>query len=72
MALSHQLVDIVVGGLVATVSFTVLGFVLTPSYAVAMGAFFAATYYFSRNPWGSPDGEQYNERIDEFYDRLLP
>jgi hypothetical protein len=72
MPLSHQLADILVGGLVATVSFTLLGFVLAPSYAVAMGAFFAAMYYFSRNPWGSPDGEKYNDSIDDFYDRLLP
>jgi hypothetical protein len=29
-------------------------------------------YYFSRNPWGSSNGEAYNEWIDELYDRYLP
>jgi hypothetical protein len=29
-------------------------------------------YYFSRNPWGSQRGDEYNEAIDDLYDRYLP
>jgi hypothetical protein len=72
MSLTHQVADIAVGGLVAGLSTFLLGAVLAPSFAVTVGAFLAAMYYFSRNPWGSPDGQKYNDAIDEFYDRLLP
>jgi len=37
-----------------------------------LATLFAAVYYFSRNPWGSPRGDAYNEWIDELYDRFLP
>jgi hypothetical protein len=72
MTLAYQVVDIVVGGLLAAVSTVVLGAVIGPSGALALGAFAAAAYYFSRNPWGLPDGDRYNETIDAVYDRYLP
>jgi len=72
MALKFQIVDILLGGLLAGVGTFALSAVVSPSFAVALGAFFAAMFYFSRNPWGSPDGDEYNDRIDEFYDRYLP
>jgi hypothetical protein len=72
MSLTHQIADILVGGLLAGLATFLLGAVIAPYLAVAMGAFFAAMYYFSRNPWGSPNGDQYNDAIDDVYDRFLP
>lgn len=72
MSFKFQVVDILLGGLLAGVGTFVLGAVVSPSLAVTLGAFFAAMFYFSRNPWGSPDGAAYNDRIDDFYDQLLP
>lgn len=72
MSLTHQIADIVIGGVLAGVATFVLGAVVQPYLAISMGAFFAAMYYFSRNPWGSPNGAQYNQAIDDFYDRFLP
>ena len=72
MSLKFQIVDILLGGLLAGAGTFVLSAVVRPSLAVALGAFFAAMFYFSRNPWGSPDGAAYNDRIDDFYDKFLP
>ena len=30
------------------------------------------TLKYSRNPWGSQRGDEYNEAIDDLYDRYLP
>ncbi len=72
MSLIHQVADVVIGGLIAGVSTFAFGAVMQAYLAVSVGAFLAATFYFSRNPWGSPDGDQYNEMIDDVYDRYLP
>jgi len=54
-------------------SSTVLwGLVAPPGVALWLATLFAAVYYFSRNPWGSPRGDAYNEWIDGLYDRYLP
>jgi len=72
MSLAHQVADVVIGGLVAGVSTFLFGAVMQAYLAISIGAFLAATFYFSRNPWGSPDGDRYNELIDDVYDRYLP
>jgi hypothetical protein len=72
MSLTYQIADIVIGGLVAGLMTFALGAVISPYLAIAMGAFFAAMYYFSRNPWGSPNGDEYNDAIDDVYERFLP
>jgi hypothetical protein len=72
MSLKFQIADILLGSLLAGAGTFVLGAVIAPSTAVALGAFFAAMYYFSRNPWGSPDGAEYNDRIDDLYEQYLP
>jgi hypothetical protein len=72
MSLLHQIVDIVIGGLLAGVMTFALSAIIAPYLAISMGAFFAAMYYFSRNPWGSPNGDEYNDAIDEFYESVLP
>ena len=72
MSFIHQVADVVIGGLIAGVSTFGFGAVMQAYLAVSVGAFLAATFYFSRNPWGSPDGDQYNEMIDDVYDRYLP
>lgn len=71
MSVVHQLVDVVVAGLLAGITAFLVS-AIDPSIAVTMGVILACMYYFSRNPWGSQDGEKYNERIDEVYDRWLP
>jgi hypothetical protein len=72
MSLLHQVTDVVIGGLIAGVSTFAFGAVMQAYLAISVGAFLAATFYFSRNPWGSPDGDEYNEMIDDVYDRYLP
>ena len=72
MSLLHQVTDVVIGGLIAGVSTFAFGAVMQAYLAISIGAFLAATFYFSRNPWGSPDGDRYNEMIDDVYDRYLP
>jgi hypothetical protein len=72
MSLKYQIVDILLGGVLAGVSTFALSALIQAYLAIAMGAFFAAMFYFSRNPWGSPDGDAYNDRIDALYDNYLP
>jgi hypothetical protein len=45
---------------------------VAPRYALVIGVVLASSYYFSRNPWGSPEGDRINEYIDDVYDRYLP
>ncbi|MES3516804.1 MAG: hypothetical protein PPP58_03965 [Natronomonas sp.] len=71
MSVAYQIVDIVVAGLLAGLS-TFLIAAVAPDVAVTMGVVLASMYYFSRNPWGSSRGSEYNEQIDELYDRFLP
>jgi len=71
MSVAHQMVDVLVAGLIAGLSAFVFGAV-APQLGVTLGVIFASMYYFSRNPWGSQRGDQYNEAIDDLYDRYLP
>jgi len=68
----HQLVDLLVAALIAGTSTVIWGFVAPPAVALWIATLFAAIYYFSRNPWGTPNGDAYNELIDDLYDRYLP
>jgi len=68
----HQVVDLLVAALIAGSSTVLWGLVAPPGVALWLATLFAAVYYFSRNPWGSPRGDAYNEWIDELYDRFLP
>jgi hypothetical protein len=72
MSVVHQIADVVVAGLIAGLATFMVGAVIPPSRALTIGVLFAAMYYFSRNPWGSPDGDRYNDAIDDLYDRYLP
>ena len=71
MAFSRQVVDIVVGGLIAGLV-TFLLSAVAPRIAVTAGVLFAGMYYFSRNPWASQNPEEINDAIDDLYDRFLP
>jgi len=68
----HQLVDLLLAALIAGTSTVLWGLVAPPAIALWIATLFAAVYYFSRNPWGSPQGAAYNEWIDDLYDRYLP
>ncbi|AAV47224.1 unknown [Haloarcula marismortui ATCC 43049] len=68
----HQIVDLLVAAIIAGTSTFIWSFVLPTGLALTLAGMFAAMYYFSRNPWGSPRGEAYNEWIDDLYDRFLP
>ncbi len=71
MSAAYQFVDVVVAMILAFLTLVVFSTVF-PAFAFTMPTIVACTYYFSRNPWGSPKGEEYNERIDEIYDQWLP
>jgi hypothetical protein len=71
MSFSHQLTDIVVSGLIAGIS-TFLFSAFVPQLAVTIGVILASMYYFSRNPWGSQNGDEINDQIDDLYGRYLP
>lgn len=64
--------DILVAAFIAGTSTFIWGFVLPPGLALTLGGIFSAMWYFSRNPWGTPRGHEYNEWIDEMYERYLP
>jgi len=68
----HQLVDLLVAALIAGTSTVLWGFVAPPAVGLWLATLFAAMYYFSRNPWGTPNGDVYNEWIDDLYERYLP
>ncbi|WP_049902687.1 hypothetical protein [Halococcus agarilyticus] len=67
MSIAHQVVDILVSGLS---SFLLSAF--APQLAVTIGVILASMYYFSRNPWGSQNGEEINDQVDDLYERYLP
>ena len=71
MSVAHQIVDVLVSGLLAGLS-TFLLSAAVPRFAVTIGVILASMYYFSRNPWGSQDGDDINHQIDDLYDRYLP
>jgi len=68
----HQIVDLLVAALIGGTTTWLWAFALPPGLALTLGSIFAAMWYFSRNPWGSARGEEYNEWIDDLYDRYLP
>ncbi len=71
MSLKHQLFDILLAGIIAGLSTFMISFVAFEA-ALAIGLALGSMYYFSRYPWGSQDGEKYNELIDEFYAKYFP
>ncbi len=71
MSVAHQIVDVLVSGVIAGLSAFVLS-AAAPRFAVTIGVIFASMYYFSRNPWGSQDGDALNRRIDDLYEPYLP
>lgn len=71
MGFARHVVDILVAGLIAGVSSFFVSAV-SPDVSITLGVAFACMYYFSRYPWGSRHGSEYNERIDEVYDKYLP
>jgi hypothetical protein len=71
MSFAYQLLDVLVAGLLAGIA----SFALVPvlgDTAVTIAVMLASMYYFSRNPYGSDRGAEYNDRIDDLYDRVLP
>ena len=70
MSVAHQTVDVLVSGLIAGLSSFLLS-AFAPRLAVTIGVILASMYYFSRNPWGSQNGDAINDRVDELYDRYL-
>jgi hypothetical protein len=67
---AHQVVDIVVSGLIAGFTAFSLSAAL-PRLSVTLAVVLASAFYFSRNPWGG-NGERFNEQIDDLYERYLP
>ncbi|SDG09820.1 hypothetical protein [Halorientalis regularis] len=75
MSLLHQILDILIGGLIAGLTHFTLSLVIEdPNLPVTIGVILASMYYFSRNPWGGSreQGRRWNERIDAIYERVLP
>jgi hypothetical protein len=75
MSVLYQVVDIVIGGLIAgATTFVLSAATADQQLAVTVGVVLASMYYFSRNPWGSdPErAAEYNARIDGFYGKFLP
>ena len=75
MSLLYQVVDIVVGGLIAgAMTFVLSAVTADQQLAVTVGVILASMYYFSRNPWGSDPEEavEYNAKIDDVYGKFLP
>ena len=71
MAFARHVVDIIVAGLIAGVS-SFLVSTVSPDVSITLGVALACMYYFSRYPWGTRHGSEYNKRIDELYDEYLP
>ena len=71
MSLKHQLFDILLAGIIAGLATFTISFVAFQA-ALAIGLALASMYYFSRYPWGSQNGEEYNDLIDEFYEEHFP
>lgn len=72
MSLAWQVFDLVVAGSIAGSLTVLLSFLLPVDSASLVAVMVATMYYFSRYPWGSRDGEKYNEKIEEIYDEYLP
>jgi hypothetical protein len=73
MSTLHQIVDIILAGLVAgLVAFPMS--VVAPQVATSVGVAAASAFYFSRHPWGvsAEDGMAYNEQVDQMYEQYLP
>lgn len=71
MSFAQQVVDIVIAGFVAGVASFLLS-AIAQEMSITLGVALACMYYFSRHPWGSRHGADYNEKIDELYDEYLP
>lgn len=71
MGFARHAVDILVAGVIAGVSSFFVSAV-SPDVSITLGVALACMYYFSRYPWGSRHGAEYNERIDDLYDEYLP
>ena len=71
MSLKRQLFDMAIAGVIAGLSTFMIGFIAVEP-AITIGVVLACIYCFSRYPWGSQQGEAYNERIDSLYDEYLP
>jgi hypothetical protein len=75
MSFLSQLLDVILGGLIAGLSTFMLGAVIADQQlAVTVGVILASMFYFSRNPWGTSREQAVliNERIDDLYDKVLP
>ncbi|EMA49902.1 MULTISPECIES: hypothetical protein [Halococcus] len=71
MSVAHQIMDVFISGLIAGLSSFLLS-AFAPRLAVTIGVILASMYYFSRNPWGSQNGDAINDRLDDLYDQYLP
>lgn len=75
MSFLSQLLDVILGGLLAGLTTFALGAVVADQQlAVTVGVILASMFYFSRNPWGTNEEQavEINDRIDALYDRILP
>jgi hypothetical protein len=75
MSFLSQLLDVILGGLLAGLTtFALSAVVADQQLAVTVGVILASMFYFSRNPWGTTREQavEINERIDALYDRILP
>lgn len=71
MSLARQIMDVLIAGLIAGVS-SFLVSAVSPDVSITLGVALACMYYFSRYPWGSRQGADYNKKIDELYNEFLP
>lgn len=71
MSLARQLFEILLAGAIAGASTFAVSLV-SPRYGLIVGVVLACMYYFSRYPWGSERGYEYNQRIDDLFDEYLP
>lgn len=75
MSFLSQLLDVIIGGLIAGLSTFMIGFaVADQQLAVTVGVILASMFYFSRNPWGTnrEQAAAINDQIDALYERILP
>ncbi|WP_257299774.1 hypothetical protein [Haloarchaeobius sp. FL176] len=72
MSTARQMVEVVVASALAVVGILLTGLVASDSLTQTVGIIIACGYYFSRYPWGSRQPDGINDRIDSFYDRVLP
>lgn len=72
MTIAQQVFEVLLAGLIAGVTTFLASLAVGPNDGVVIGVVLASMYYFSRYPFGSTRGDEYNERIDEFYDEYLP